>query len=152
VSIPPRSNHDEKPSRRVDDFMSDDDLTAAAMRVKLSADWSRLPKLDAIFAERPPQNIYWHELVALTLTSLEVNGEAMNRRNAAARVPVAVQREIPGAEIHLAEYMNRRNAAARADGCRLTLRKAVQDAILTLAADTGLDVETVLRRVYGAQT
>lgn len=68
--------------KRVDDFMSDEDLTAAAERIRKSVDWSRLPKLAAIFEHRPSVNIYWHELVALTLTSLEVNGEAMSQRNA----------------------------------------------------------------------
>jgi hypothetical protein len=70
-------------AKRVDDFMSDDDLTAAADRLRASVDWERVPKLAAIFQHRPSVNVYWHELVALTLTSLEVNGETLNRRNAA---------------------------------------------------------------------
>jgi hypothetical protein len=69
-------------SKRVDDFMSKEDLTAAAERLRASVDWSRLPKLAAIFEHRPSVNVYWHELVALTLTSLEQNGAALNKRNA----------------------------------------------------------------------
>lgn len=64
---------------RVDQFMSDEDLTAAAERIKASVDWSRLPKLAAIFEARPTVNRYWHELVALTLLSLEVNSISRDR-------------------------------------------------------------------------
>jgi hypothetical protein len=53
--------------------MSDADLTAAADRLRASVDWDRLPKLAEIFQHRPSVNVYWHELVALTLTSLAVN-------------------------------------------------------------------------------
>jgi len=67
---------------RVDQFMSDADLTAAAEKIKSSVDWSKLPKLAAIFEHRPSVNRYWHELVALTLLSLEHNGAALNKRNA----------------------------------------------------------------------
>ena len=56
--------------------------TAAAERIKNSVDWSKLPKLAAIFEHRPSVNRYWHELVALTLLSLEVNGDTLNKRNA----------------------------------------------------------------------
>ncbi len=70
------------PWPRVDQFMSDADLTAAAERIRKSVDWSKLPKLAAIFEHRPPVNRYWHELVALTLLSLQVNGDALNERNA----------------------------------------------------------------------
>lgn len=69
------------PWPRVDQFMSNEDLTAAAERIRKSVDWSKLPKLAAIFQHRPTVNRYWHELVALTLLSLEVNGEAMAERN-----------------------------------------------------------------------
>jgi len=67
---------------RVDQFMSDEDLTAASDLLLASTDWSRLPKLAAIFQSRPTMNRYWHELVALTLTSLEVNRGLLNKRNA----------------------------------------------------------------------
>lgn len=67
---------------KVDDHMSDGDLTAAAELLRANIDWSRLPKLAAIFEHRPSVNRYWHELVALTLTSLEVNAGAFNKRNA----------------------------------------------------------------------
>lgn len=72
---------------RVDRFMSDADLTAAAERIKRSVDWEKLPKLAAIFQHRPSINRYWHELVALTLLSLEVNGDALAERNANRGVP-----------------------------------------------------------------
>lgn len=73
---------ESEPARpRVDDHMSDEDLTYAADRIKESIDWSRLPKLAEIFQHRPSVNRYWHELVALTLCSLEVNGQAMADRN-----------------------------------------------------------------------
>ena len=68
---------------RVDQFMSDDDLTAAAGRIRQSVDWSRLPRLRVIFKNRLSLDRYWHELVALTLTSLEVNSDAMTRRSMA---------------------------------------------------------------------
>jgi hypothetical protein len=71
------------PWPRVDQFMSDEDLTWAANKIRDSVDWSKLPKLAAIFQHRPTVNRYWHELVALTLLSLEVNGDTMNKRNAA---------------------------------------------------------------------
>ncbi len=58
---------------RVDKFMSDEDLTAAADRIKANVDWDSLPKLKEIFEHRPSKNRYWHELVKLTLVSLEVN-------------------------------------------------------------------------------
>jgi hypothetical protein len=69
------------PWPRVDQFMSDADLTAAAQLIIDSADWSRLPKLAAIFQYRPAVNRYWHELVALTLLSLEVNGTVLAQRH-----------------------------------------------------------------------
>lgn len=71
------------PHPRVDAFMSDADLTAAAEKIRASVDWARLPKLAEIFQHRPAVNRYWHELVALTLTSLEINGDAMRKRSAA---------------------------------------------------------------------
>jgi hypothetical protein len=61
--------------------MSFDDLTHAADRIKESIDWSRLPKLAEIFQHRPSVNRYWHELVALTLTSLEANEATVAERN-----------------------------------------------------------------------
>lgn len=67
---------------RVDEFMSDTDLTVAAERIKDSIDWSKLPQLAEIFQHRPSTDRYWHELVALTLFSLEENGAALNARNA----------------------------------------------------------------------
>ncbi len=66
---------------RVDPFMSDDDLTAAAERIRSTVDWSKLPKLAAIFEHRPAVNRYWHELVALALFSLEHDGNALSDRN-----------------------------------------------------------------------
>ncbi len=69
--------------------MSDDDLTAAAQRIRDSVDWSRLPKLAATFQHRPPENRYWHEIVALALFSLENEGDVLNRRNAARRAATA---------------------------------------------------------------
>ncbi len=69
----------------IDDYMSGPELTAAAERIRTSVDWERLPKLAPIFKDRPTVNVYWHELVALTLTSLEVNGDTLSRRNAAKR-------------------------------------------------------------------
>jgi len=62
--------HDPPP---VDDHMSPAALTAAAERIKANVDWSRMPKLAAIFQHRPCVNRYWHELVAITLVSLEHN-------------------------------------------------------------------------------
>lgn len=73
------------PWPRVDRYMSDEDLTAAAERIKASVDWSKLPKLAEMFQHRPAVNRYWHELVALTLCSLEVNAPLLNKRNAKAR-------------------------------------------------------------------
>ena len=35
---------------------------AAALRDVV--DWKRFPKLAEIFEHRPPENVYWHELVA----------------------------------------------------------------------------------------
>ncbi len=64
---------------RVDKFMSDEDLTAAAVLIQQSVDWSKLPKLAAIFEHRPAVNRYWHELVELTLCSLEINHRTLNR-------------------------------------------------------------------------
>ena len=72
---------ESSPWPRVDQFMSNEDLTAAAERIRTTADWSKLPKLAAIFEHRPSVNRYWHELVALTLLSLEVNGDALAERN-----------------------------------------------------------------------
>ncbi len=62
---------------RVDQYMSDEDLTAAADTIRANVDWSKLPKLAAIFEHRPSANRYWHELVVLTLLSLEHNGDAL---------------------------------------------------------------------------
>jgi len=53
--------------------MSDDDLTAAADLLRANVEWSRFPKLAKIFEHRPSVNRYWHELVAITLVSLEKN-------------------------------------------------------------------------------
>jgi len=78
-----RERNNSAPWPRVDRYMSDSDLSIAADHIKKSVDWSKLPKLAAIFENRPSVNRYWHELVALTLTSLEVNGEAIARRNVA---------------------------------------------------------------------
>jgi hypothetical protein len=55
---------------RTDDFMSDTDLTNAADLIKGCVDWRRLPKLAGIFQHCPCENLYWHELVKLTLQSL----------------------------------------------------------------------------------
>lgn len=74
---------------RVDQFMTAEDLTAAADRIKAGVDWSKLPKLAAMFEHRPSVNRYWHELVALTLLSLERNGEVMAQRHDAASHPSA---------------------------------------------------------------
>lgn len=65
---------------RVDQFMPEEELTAAAERIRAAVDWAKLPKLAAIFEHRPPVNRYWHELVALTLLSLEANAGAMAER------------------------------------------------------------------------
>lgn len=73
------------PWPRVDEFMSDEDLTAAAQLLRDSVNWERLPKLREIFEHRPVVNRYWHELVALTLVSLEKNGDTLNKRNALCR-------------------------------------------------------------------
>ena len=59
---------------RVDEFMSNEDLTAAAQKIRDSAPWERLPALATIFLKRPGTDRHWHELVALTLCSLETNG------------------------------------------------------------------------------
>jgi len=40
---------ESSPWPRVDQFMSNEDLTAAAERIRTSVDWSKLPKLAAIF-------------------------------------------------------------------------------------------------------
>lgn len=67
---------------RVDEFMSDEDLTAAAELLKSSMDWGRVPNLAALFRySRPCTDRLWHELVAMTLCSLEKNGDALNKRN-----------------------------------------------------------------------
>jgi len=81
------------PWPRVDQFMSDADLASAAERIKRSIDWSRLPKLAAIFEHRPSVNRYWRELVALSLLSLEVNSGALNKRNAEAQALATVTAE-----------------------------------------------------------
>ncbi len=73
---------------QVDPYMSDEDLTTAAARIKDKIDWTKFPKLAGIFEYRPPINRYWHELVALTLTSLEVNGALLNKKIAATRADV----------------------------------------------------------------
>lgn len=39
--------------------------TEAAKRLKETIVWSKYPKLASIFKERPPVNIYWHELAEL---------------------------------------------------------------------------------------
>ena len=75
-----------EPWPRVDQWMSDEDLTAAADLLKSSIDWSKLPKLAEIFEHRPSVNRYWHELVALTLTSLEVNSEMISSCFTASRL------------------------------------------------------------------
>lgn len=61
----------DDPLPRVDAFMSDADLTFAAETLRRKVDWSRIPKLAAIFEHRPSENRYWHELVALVLNHLE---------------------------------------------------------------------------------
>ena len=79
---------------QVDPHMSDEDLTVAAARIKDSIDWTKFPKLAGIFEYRPPINRYWHELVALTLTSLEVNGALLNKKIVAARVEAEIPKEL----------------------------------------------------------
>lgn len=37
----------------------------AARRLRATTDWAKYPKLAAIFEHRPPENIYWRELVEL---------------------------------------------------------------------------------------
>ncbi len=70
---------------QVDPYMSDEDLTTAAARIKDKIDWTKFPKLAGIFEYRPPINRYWHELVALTLTSLELNGAKVSGGDVNAR-------------------------------------------------------------------
>lgn len=38
-------------------------LVEEARRIRRDTDWHRYPKLAAIFKNRPPENIYWIELV-----------------------------------------------------------------------------------------
>lgn len=79
---------DESPSAlpRVDRFMSDEDLTAAAQLIQSTMDWSKVPELRSMFELLPCNHRLWHELVALTLHSLDVNHEAIAELNAAAGV------------------------------------------------------------------
>jgi hypothetical protein len=59
----------------VDDYMSDEDLTVAAERIKAACNWERLPKLADTFQHRPCENRYWHELVAIVLSGLSSEGK-----------------------------------------------------------------------------
>lgn len=52
-------------------MMTPDDKTAAAHMIKSRVNWARFPKLAAVFQHRPPENIYWHELVDFLVGYLE---------------------------------------------------------------------------------
>lgn len=39
--------------------------TEAARHLRETIVWARYPKLATIFKERPPVNVYWHELAEL---------------------------------------------------------------------------------------
>lgn len=59
--------------------MSREQLSYAAHRIQESVDWSQLPNLATIFEHRPTVNVYWHELVLLTIRALEVEEPATRK-------------------------------------------------------------------------